>query len=120
MDLGGDTKAVLLAAGLIFIGALVLGAWKYRQMTASPDGQAHPYVDVAHRAALLYSFATLLIASFVDLEAPRRLDLGVRIAGAVGPDRRRPRDQHPVTDLQRSAESDLSLERRPGRDSLAR
>jgi hypothetical protein len=67
MELGGDTKAVLLAAGLIFIGALVLGAWKYRQMAASPDGLAHPYVDTAHRAALLYSFATLLIATFVEL-----------------------------------------------------
>ncbi len=67
MELGGDTKAVLLAAGLIFLGALVLGVWKYRQMAASPEGLAHPYVDVAHRAALLYSFASLLIAVFVEL-----------------------------------------------------
>ena len=67
MELGGDTKAVLLAAGLIFIWALLLGVWKYRQMAASPKGLAHPYVDVAHRAALLYSFATLLIATFVEL-----------------------------------------------------
>jgi hypothetical protein len=67
MELGGDTKAVLLAAGLIFLGALLLGVWKYRQMAASPDGLAHPYVDTAHRAALLYSFATLLIATFVEL-----------------------------------------------------
>lgn len=67
MDLGGDTKAVLLAAGLIFILALSLGVWKYRQMAASPDGLAHPYVDTAHRAALLYSFATLLVATFVEL-----------------------------------------------------
>ena len=67
MELGGDTKAVLLAAGLIFIGALLLGVWKYRQMAASPQGQAHPYVDIAHRAALLYSFATLLVATFVEL-----------------------------------------------------
>jgi predicted transporter len=66
-ELGGDTKAVLLAAGLIFIWALVLGAWKYRQIAASEDGHAHPYVDIAHRAALLYSFATLLIAVFVEL-----------------------------------------------------
>jgi hypothetical protein len=29
----------------------------------------HPYVDIAHRAALLYSFATLLIAAFVELSA---------------------------------------------------
>jgi amino acid transporter len=67
MELGGDTKAVLLAAGLIFLLALALGVWKYRGMAASPEGRAHPYVDVAHRAALLYSFATLLIAAFVEL-----------------------------------------------------
>ena len=67
MELGGDTRAVLLAAGLIFIAALLLGVWKYRQMAAAPDGLAHPYVDTAHRAALLYSFATLLIATFVEL-----------------------------------------------------
>ena len=36
-------------------------------MASSPDGLAHPYVDTAHRAALLYSFATLLIAVFVEL-----------------------------------------------------
>src|SRR5918996_3000951 len=67
MEIGGDTKAVLLAAGLIFIWALLLGVWKYRQMVSTPDGLAHPYVDTAHRAALLYSFATLLIATFVEL-----------------------------------------------------
>jgi hypothetical protein len=67
VELGGDTKAVLLAAGLIFLWALLLGVWKYRQMAASPEGLAHPYVDTAHRAALLYSFATLLLATFVEL-----------------------------------------------------
>jgi nitrogen regulatory protein PII-like uncharacterized protein len=36
-------------------------------MAASPEGRAHPYVDIAHRAALLYSFATLLVATFVEL-----------------------------------------------------
>jgi hypothetical protein len=64
-----DTAAVLLAAGLIFLLALVLGVWKYVQMNAAADGLAHPYVDTAHRAALLYSFATLLIAVFVELSA---------------------------------------------------
>ena len=38
------------------------GRWR-----PAPTGLAHPYVDVAHRAALLYSFATLLIAVFVEL-----------------------------------------------------
>jgi hypothetical protein len=67
--LGIDTKITLLAAGLIFLLALILGVWKYRQIIAAPDHRAHPYVDIAHRAALLYSFATLLIAVFVELSA---------------------------------------------------
>ncbi len=66
MTLGGDTKAVLLGAGAMFLIALVLGVWKYRQMATSETHLAHPYVDTAHRAALLYSFATLLVATFVQ------------------------------------------------------
>jgi preprotein translocase subunit SecG len=65
--LGIDTRLTLLAAGLIFLLALALGVWKYRQMATSENHLAHPYVDIAHRAALLYSFATLLIAVFVEL-----------------------------------------------------
>jgi hypothetical protein len=64
-----DTKITLLAAGLIFLLALGLGVWKYRQITVAEDHRAHPYVDIAHRAALLYSFATLLIAVFVEFSA---------------------------------------------------
>lgn len=67
MTLDGDTKAVLLLAALMFLWALLLGVWKFRQMDTSEDGLAHPYVDTAHRAALLYSFALLLVATFVQL-----------------------------------------------------
>ena len=67
MELGGDTKAVLLSAAVMFLWALLLGVMKYRQILASPEGQAHPYTDIAHRAALLYSFALLLVATFVEL-----------------------------------------------------
>ena len=67
--LGYDTRITLLAAGLIFLLALVLGVWKYRQIMIADDHRAHPYVDIAHRAALLYSFATLLLAAFVELSA---------------------------------------------------
>ncbi|TDH47531.1 hypothetical protein E2F47_26415 [Mycobacterium eburneum] len=65
--MGIDTVITLLAAGLIFLLALGLGVWKYRQMATAENHIAHPYVDIAHRAALLYSFATLLIAVFVEL-----------------------------------------------------
>ncbi len=66
-ELGLDTRLTLLAAGLIFLLALGLGVWKYRQMSTTENHLAHPYVDIAHRASLLYSFATLLIAAFVEL-----------------------------------------------------
>jgi hypothetical protein len=67
MSLGADTKAMLLLAAAMFLWALLLGVWKYRQMAGAEDHLAHPYVDTAHRAALLYSFALLLVATFVEL-----------------------------------------------------
>jgi hypothetical protein len=69
VTLGDDTTAVLAAAGLMFLWALGLGVIKYRQMATSENHLAHPYIDTAHRAALLYSFATLLVATFVELSA---------------------------------------------------
>ena len=68
-EINTPAASTLLAAGLIFLLALVLGVWKYREMLTSPDHLAHPYVDIAHRAALLYAFATLLVAVFVELSA---------------------------------------------------
>lgn len=65
--MSADTKAVLTADAAMFLCALLLGVWKYRQIATSEDHAAHVYVDVAHRAALLYSFALLLIATFVQL-----------------------------------------------------
>ncbi|HOB49961.1 MAG TPA: hypothetical protein PKK01_11700 [Mycobacterium sp.] len=69
LTIGSATATTLFAAGAIFLLALVLGVWKYRQMITSPNHFAHPYVDIAHRAALMYSFATLLVAVFVELSA---------------------------------------------------
>jgi hypothetical protein len=82
MTIGDDTTAVLAAAGLMFIWALLLGIVKYRQMATSEEAIAHPYTDIAHRAALLYSFATLLIATFVELSAWSTL-VNLLAAGAV-------------------------------------
>ena len=66
-SLGPETRVLLLAAGLVFLWALLLGVQKYVQIERSPDAAAHPYTDIAHRAALLYSFALLLIAAFAEL-----------------------------------------------------
>lgn len=65
-QLHGATKIVMLFAAGMFLWALLLGALKYRQILASPEHRAHPYTDIAHRAALLYSFALLLVSAFVQ------------------------------------------------------
>ncbi|WP_280233996.1 hypothetical protein [Nocardia cyriacigeorgica] len=67
--LGIDTRLTLVATGFIFLSALVLGTWKYHGMRTSADGAAHVYVDIAHRAALMYAFAGLLLAVFTELSA---------------------------------------------------
>jgi glucan phosphoethanolaminetransferase (alkaline phosphatase superfamily) len=67
VDIGADTKATLLASAGMFLWALLLGVWKYQQIATSEGHHAHRYVDIAHRAALLYSFALLLVATFVQL-----------------------------------------------------
>ena len=82
MELGCDTKAVLLLAAAMFLWALLLGVWKWRQMATADDGLAHPYVDTAHRAALLYSFALLLVATFVELSGWSSL-VNLLAAGAM-------------------------------------
>jgi len=82
VELGGDTKAVLLASALMFLWALLLGVWKYQQILESEESQAHPYVDIAHRAALLYSFALLLVATFVELSGWSTL-VNLLAAGAM-------------------------------------
>lgn len=82
MSIDAGTKAVLLAAALMFLWALLLGVWKYSQIATAEDHVAHPYVDIAHRAALLYSFALLLIATFVQLSGWSEL-VNLLAAGAM-------------------------------------
>lgn len=57
-------KIAITACGTYFLVGLLTGVWKYRKIMTSPDATAPIYVDIAHRAALLYSFACLLIAEF--------------------------------------------------------
>lgn len=56
----------IIASGAFLLLGLVTGVWKYRQIRLSSDHQAHPYVDIAHRASLLYAFACLVIAEFAS------------------------------------------------------
>lgn len=57
------------SAGIFFLIGLLTGAWKYHCMTENAEFKAPYYVDIAHRAALLYSFAAILIAVFAACSA---------------------------------------------------
>ena len=66
----------ILAAGIFFMNALITGVWKYVEIASSEEARAHPYVDIAHRASLMYSFAALLMAQFASIsELPGRIEL---------------------------------------------
>jgi hypothetical protein len=54
----------LTAAGAFFLVGLLCGAWKYLHIRRSPQVQAPLYVDLAHRSALMYAFANVLLARF--------------------------------------------------------
>ena len=63
--------ALLFSAIFLFVGMLT-GVWKYAQIRHSPQFRAHYYVDIAHRSALLYAPASLILAvlaSFSNLSA---------------------------------------------------
>jgi len=54
----------LVACGVFFLTGLLTGVWKWRAMLSRSTHRAPFYVDTAHRAALLYSFACLVLARF--------------------------------------------------------
>jgi Ca2+/Na+ antiporter len=57
----------IISAGVFFLVALLTGVWKYLQIRGSKHASAHPYVDIAHRASLMYSFAAILLARFAEI-----------------------------------------------------
>lgn len=59
-------KISILFSGLFLLTGMLTGVWKYTKIMASPEHKAPAYVDIAHRAAILYSFASLVIAKLVE------------------------------------------------------
>ena len=59
-------KISLLFSGLFLLSGMLTGVWKYAKIMSSPEHKAPVYVDIAHRTALLYSFASLVIAKLVE------------------------------------------------------
>jgi hypothetical protein len=58
-------KITLAASGIFLFVGLLLGVLKYRGIMRSPEHCAPVYIDIAHRAALLYSFAALVMAELL-------------------------------------------------------
>src|SRR3546814_12404853 len=68
-DLSGAARLALVAAGLFFLSGLLTGVWKYAHIAQRADARAPAYVDIAHRASLMYAFAALLLAQFAQISA---------------------------------------------------
>ena len=59
-------KISLAASGVFLLAGMLMGVVKYRRTMRSPSHRAPVYVDIAHRAALLYSFAALVLAKLLE------------------------------------------------------
>lgn len=59
-------KTSLLASGVFLLAGLITGVVKYRKIMSSQSHRAPVYIDIAHRAALLYSFASLVMAKLLE------------------------------------------------------
>jgi hypothetical protein len=75
-------KLTLFASGTFLLAGMLSGIWKYRSMMTTPDHSAPVYVDIAHRASLLYSFAALVMAKLLEYSP---FNPGVQVAIAVVP-----------------------------------
>jgi hypothetical protein len=59
-------KISLLASGLFLLIGMLIGIVKHQRMLKSTEHTAPAYIDIAHRAAFLYSFAMLVIAKLLE------------------------------------------------------
>ena len=75
-------KISVAAAGLYLLAGMLLGVVKYRRIMTSAEHRAPVYIDIAHRAAFMYSFAALVIARLLEYSPyPERVQVGA--AGLV-------------------------------------
>lgn len=55
-------KLALTASALFLMTGMITGTWKYLAIRASDNAEAPYYVSIAHRTALMYAFACLVLA----------------------------------------------------------
>ncbi len=73
-------KLTLLSSGVFLFVGMIGGVLKYRGIMKSPEHKAPYYIDIAHRAALLYSFAALVMAELLKF-SPYSTDIQLAITG---------------------------------------
>ena len=66
LELTWTARLCITVAGGFFLVGLATGIWKYRHMLGSADHQAPVYVNIAHRASLMYAFASLLLGALAS------------------------------------------------------
>ena len=63
------TRIALSTSGIFFMIGLITGVWKYLCMRRHQRAEAPHYVNIAHRAALMYAFSAQLLAVFAAISA---------------------------------------------------
>lgn len=61
-----SVKIALAASGIYLLAGMLFGIVKYRRIMTSATHRAPVYIDIAHRSALLYSFAALVMARLLE------------------------------------------------------
>ena len=59
-------KVSLLSSGLFLLAGMLIGVLKYRRIMTTVEHRAPVYIDLAHRAGFMYSFAALVIAKLIE------------------------------------------------------
>lgn len=62
MDLTLSVRLAIFFSGIFLLIGMLTGVWKYLEIRKSPRFRAHYYVDIAHRASLMYASACLILA----------------------------------------------------------
>ncbi len=75
IDLPLAAKVGIVASGIFLLIGMLTGVWKYVQIRQSEHARAHYYVDIAHRAALLYAPASLILAVLASLSVLSEMTL---------------------------------------------
>ena len=75
------SRLLLWSGGAFFLIGLLSGVWKYGHIHRSPEAKAPVYVDITHRASLMYAFSTVVIQRFVDAS---QLSESIELAAVAG------------------------------------